>query len=213
MKKIVFTTFILCTASHLLCAQIKVINASLINPDSSNAFVGVENMFDIVNVGKQPYTLKANSSSIQSTQKFNSFIVKPHSAGIDTFEIIKNGKTVYSKVFTLSYLPPPEVALGAITKNTASKEEIIANKGLFVRAYNFKRWGETVILTFTLKIKSNNIKEADETITINGNLLSEKAIAVIRTLMHDDVITFDNIKARGVDSRTISFRPFSITIK
>ena len=213
MRKNIILSLAFFTVCANLFAQIDIINTSLLVPDSNTIFVGVQNVVSIEKAGKEKYELRSGRCHVQSNSTPEGFIVMATSPGTDTLWAIHNGKKVYSKVFTLSFLPLPQVFLGSIRKDVASKEEIVANKGLVVRAGNFKKNTDMVIISYTVKIKSNNIKEADETITINGNLLSEKAIAVIRTLMHDDVITFDNIKARGVDSRTISFRPFSITIK
>lgn len=213
MKKTIFAAFIFFATTNIICAQINLINSSLIIPDSNTAFIGVQNVFEILNTDKARYTLKANSSSIQPAEKINSFIVNPHSVGVDTFHVIKNGKPVYSKVFTLSFLPPLQATLGSLTKDVASKEEIIANKGLLVKACNFRKMGELTIISFILKIKSNNIKEGEESIANNGNLLTEKAISVIKSLTHNDVVTFDDIKAHWSDSRTITLPSFSITIK
>ncbi|MFT3704525.1 MAG: GldM family protein [Agriterribacter sp.] len=214
MRKYLFLPLIFILVCNSPFAQINIINTSLIVPDSNTAFIGVENIFEIVNAGKTAYTLKANGSLVQSTEKPNSFTVKPHSPGADTFHIIMNGKTVFTKIFTLSYLPLPKAALGAINKNTASREEIIANKGLMVRAGNFKAATNMRVLSFLIKIKSATLNEGDELVTINGNLLSEKAIAVITKLKSNDVITFDNIKgAVGPNFCPAGLYSFSITIK
>jgi hypothetical protein len=213
MKKIIFAAFSIFAGTDFIYAQVNLINSSLIIPDSNTAFIGVQNVFEIVNADKATYTLKANSTSIQPAEKLNSFIVKPHSAGADTFQIIKNGKTVYSKVFTRIFLPPPQAILGSIVKDVASKEEIIANKGLVVNAFNFKGVIGMPIRYYTLKIKSNAIKDEDKVIVIAGSLLSPKAITVINTLTPGDLVTFDEIQARTPDTRIVTLKSFSITIK
>jgi len=213
MKKIFFATLIFFAATDLTHAQVDVINASLIIPDSNTAFVGVQNIFEIVNADKGTYTLLANSSSIEASQKLNSFIVKPHFAGADTFQVIKNGKTVYSKIFKYSYLPMPDIMLGSLDKKEASREEIVANKALLIKKYNCKYLESWKVISFVLKTKSNTIKQEDTAIAINGNLLSDKANAFIQSLAKNDVVTFDDIHVMSGDGRTVILHPFSINIK
>lgn len=71
-----------------------------------------------------------------------------------------------------------------------------------------------VILSYTVKIKSSVVKEGDDNIANNRNLFTEKVIAVLRSLTHNDVITFDDIKvATGPNFCHRALRSFSVTIK
>ncbi|MFT3948310.1 MAG: GldM family protein [Agriterribacter sp.] len=213
MKKIFFTALIFFSGKSILYAQVDVINTILIVPDSNTVFIGVENIFEIVHAAKGEYILKAISSQIQRSEKLNSFIVKPHALGVDTFCVLKEGRTIYSKAFTVSYLPPPIAILGAIEKNIVPKEQVIAGRGLFVKKHNCTCLENWVVRSYTLKIQSRNIKEEDAIIYINGNLLPDKVIVIIQSLSKNDVITFDDIKAVGPTGRIVTLRPISITIQ
>ena len=101
MKKIFFTVLLFSASTSVLYAQIDIINTTLIEPDSNTAFIGIENIFEIVSAAKEEYVLKTSSSNIERTQKSNTFTIRPHSAGVDTFLVLKEGKPVYSKVFTV----------------------------------------------------------------------------------------------------------------
>jgi len=213
MKKIVVTVLLFFAGMTILSAQVDVINTILIVPDSNSAFIGVENKFEVLPAVKEIYTLKANSSQIQQAEELNSFIVKPHAPGVDTFYVLKDGKAIYAKVFTVSYLSPPAAILGAIDKSTATKEQVIASKGLVIKKYNCRCFEYWAVRSFILKAQSRNIKEEDTIVYVNGNLLPDKAIAIIRSLSKNDVITFDNIKAVGPGGRIVTLRPVSITIQ
>ncbi len=213
MRKNIILSLAFFTVSTNLFAQIDIINTSLLVPDSNTIFVGVQNVVSIEKAGKEKYELRSGRCHVQSNSTPEGFIVMATSPGTDTLWAIHNGKKVYSKVFTLSFLPPPQVFLGSIRKDVASKEEIVANKGLVVRAGNFKKNTDMVILSYTVKIKSSVVKEGDDNIANNRNLFTEKVIAVLRSLTHNDVITFDDIKvATGPNFCPRALRSFSVTI-
>jgi hypothetical protein len=191
-------------------AQTDIINITLISQDADTAYVGIENSFEITASGKGNYELRAGFCQIQKTSKPDHYIVKPHAAGIDTFYVIQDGKAVFSKIFRLIYLPLPRVQIGSLNKKTASKEEIIAGKELIPKIYNCKCSLSMEITGYILTI---NTREGKKHIPVNGNLLSEKAIGAIELLAGNDSISFDDIKARGADDRSIALPSFSITIR
>lgn len=191
-----------------LFAQIDLINMSLMNKDSNVAYIGIENEIQIQGAGNKNYFLRGSAESkIEKVDQLR-FLLSPKAPGIDTLYVVTGGRMVSSKVFRYEKCPDMVARLGGLQKNVASREEIIAQRGLIVYAGNYNT--SRIILSFLLHVSG---KEVETNLGINGNMMTSEAISVVRQLKKGDTITFDSIKASCASGRTITLHPFSITIK
>jgi hypothetical protein len=188
-------------------------NQTSLSFDSSLVFVGIKNSVKIFTKPGDNYLLKSQTSRVEKTNKRDVFDVYPLEAGIDTFSIVRNNMVIFQKPFLAVRLSPPIVALGNINSGYSSAPEIIANGGIIMRIPNCNCMPVYEIISFAIDITSNSVSDLNKKISVKGTRLTKEAIAAIKLMKPNDVVTFRRVRMKSAATIVREFPPFSITIK
>lgn len=171
----------------------------------------LKTLFKIQAADNKKYLLQGSiNSKIEENERLG-FVLSPKTPGIDTLYLKDGEKVVFAKVFRYEKYPDDVARLGGLERNIATREEVIAQRGLVVHTGNYKN--SRVVLNFLLRAKGKALPEGETVLSINGNMLTPEAIAIIKKLKAGDTITFDSIRASCTSGRVLTLYPFSVTIR
>lgn len=190
-------------------AQIDLINQTSQRRDSSFLFQEVENHLEVTGGPGTGWKLKARNATVSATDSPRLFTLETSRLGQDTLELLQKGKVVLSKVFQVINIQNPVAHWGALTRNTASVPEVIANKRMTVFVPGCNCAGEWHIVSFSMNFVTD---QQPPPIHIEGTILTPEAIRVIQRLRPGDKIIFNEIYAVCRTCRVREWPPFTITI-
>jgi hypothetical protein len=190
-------------------AQIDLVNRLSQRTDSNFMFKDDPNQLEVIASQSSGWQLKTRSAQISVTDSPRLWIVEPGRIGPDTLQLLQKGKIVLTKIFQVIYRDNPVARWGALSKNTATVPEVIANRRmtLFVAGCNCN--GLFRIVSYRMSFVGNQLTDA---INIDGTILTAQAIQMIQKLRPGDKIIFEEIHVVGRSDRVRELPPFTITI-
>lgn len=105
------------------------------------------------------------------------------------------------------------VKVGNIIKDTASTNEIIANRGLRIILKGYPKDFKIAVLGFCITTINNNSDTLAVNVGANGNFLSKDQIQELKKLHGYGKIIFHSIRAAGVSGKVRELPPFSLTVR
>ena len=193
-------------------AQVTLSNRSLVTPDTSILFQHMENSIKVLGTNRKVHMVSQNGTGI-AVHDSNTFVIRPNTLKPDTLLVYAGKKLLLKQVFIIDTVPEPSLQLGNIESDTATINEIMANK--VVRAvlkgslYAFP----VRIISFSTTCIGPAGETPDKAIAVQGNLLSPQQEDRIKQLKKNSKILFDDILAVTPDGRTRRLSPFAITIR
>lgn len=196
-----------------LFAQVGMKNMSLKHPDSALLYIGAQNFIEIS--GLDNYTnleLKSSSGTVNPFEdgKFHLLVRRQ---GPDTVLLFRNHKLIFTKIYSIKYIPDAKSQLGYITEKTATVNQILQNTKLYVvlpgcdYKHNFRIRSFELIL-----IDPKNILLQNSGPT-RGNELNSIHLEEIKKLKPGSRLVFENIKATCPYCAGWTLNTLTITIK
>jgi hypothetical protein len=105
------------------------------------------------------------------------------------------------------------VRVGNIIKDTASTNEIIANRGLRIILKGYPGDFKIAVLSFDITTVNKNRDTLAANVGARGNFLSKDQITELRKLNGSGKITFHSIRAVGVSGTVRELPPFSLIVR
>lgn len=193
-------------------AQVTISNMSLVKPDSNILFQLMDNKIKVLGTNQKADIVSQNGAHIASYDS-NTFIINPGTLTHDTILVYAGKKLLLKKIFTIDTLPELSIQLGNIQGDTATTNEIIANK-ILIAIFKGSLYNNPIrVISFTTTFIGPDAEMQDNIITTQGNLLSNEQVAIIKQLKKNSKILFDDILAVGSESKTRRLSPFTITIR
>lgn len=177
-------------------SQVKILNQSLIYPDSAVLYVGVGNKIIIIgpDTTKQ-FEVISSSGTLQSNKRneYDARVSKPNS--LDTIFVLYKKKIIASKIFRVDLIGEPIAMLDSIKTRIVTKAELKKCKELKVNIPNCISIINERITVFKYQIYFD-CKTCDEIPVLeNSNgILNKNFYKYIDYLKSGDKIYFENIK-------------------
>jgi hypothetical protein len=105
------------------------------------------------------------------------------------------------------------VRLGNIIKDTASTNEIIANRGLRIILKGYPSGFKAAVLGFDITTVNQNRDTIAVNVSTSGNLLSKDQIHELKKLNGYGKVIFHRIRAVGGSGSVRELPPFSLTVR
>ncbi len=194
-------------------AQVIIRNMSLVKPDSNILIQYQDNMIKVSGTNQKTHIISKNGLTI-STYDSNTFIIKPKTLKPDILMVYAGKELLLKKIFTIDTIPDPIIQLGYIMHDTATIQEIIANK-LLIAMYKGSLLNDPIqVLRFSTTFIGPNKDMLNIFIPIQGNKLSMEQVAIIKQLEKNSKILFDDIIiATTSNPKERRLAPFAITIR
>lgn len=194
-------------------SQVTIKNLSLVKPDSNILFYPIDNKLKVSGTNQKTHIISKNGSTI-SAYDSNTFRIIPKTLRPDTLLVYAGKELLLKKIFTVDTIPNPSLQLGYIQNDTATIQEILANKVLHAMFKGSLLYDPIRILSFSTTF----IGPDDSTLNIyippiEGNMLSEEQVAIIKQLKKNSKIQFDAIIAMTSNPKPRRLAPFAITIR
>ena len=192
--------------------QVLLKNLLLSKPDSNVLFLGWENRIQLYSPNGQKATLVSQNGSSVYESGQNQFVVFPKSLHPDILKVFINKKIASSKKYILDTISIFSTQLGNLRTDTASVNEILANKGLRYfnnnRLFNYPYSVVTFWIT-TIDARGDTLTRKTPT---DGNILSTEQQSNIRLLTKNCTLIFDHIiiTAPGMKNRQVDPLKFVI---
>jgi len=194
-------------------SQVTVKNMSLVRPDSNILLASIDNRIKVSGTNQKTHIISKNGSTI-STYDSNTFRVVPKTLRPDTLLVYAGKELLLKKIFTVDTIPNPSIQFGYIQHDTATVREILANKVLHAMFKGSLLNDPIRILGFSTTFIGPDADTLNIFIPpIEGNMLSEDQVAIIKQLKKNSKIVFDAIIAINSDSKARRLAPFAITIR
>lgn len=186
---------------------------SLVKPDSNILFQHKDNMIKVLGTKLNTQIISKNGSTI-STYESNTFFVNPKTLKPDTLVVYAGKELLLKQIFTIDTIPNLTIQLGYMLHDTATVQEIIANKVLHAMFRGSLFYDPIQVLRFSTTFISPNGDMLNIFIPVQGNMLSMEQVAIIKQLEKNSKILFDDIIITITsDSKERRLAPFAITIK
>lgn len=170
-------------------------------------------MIYVLGTNQKTHIISKNGSTV-STYDSNTFRVKPKTLRPDTLLVYAGKELLLQKIFTVDTIPNPSLQLGYIQHDTATVGEILANKELHAIFKGSLLNDPIRMLSFSTTFIGPDADTLNIFIPpIEGNMLSEEQVGIIKQLKKNSKIQFDAIIAKTSDSKARRLAPFSITIR
>ena len=194
-------------------SQVTIKNMSLLRPASNILFCLIDNKLKVSGTNQKTRIISKNGSTISSYDS-NTFSVKPKTLRPDTLLVYAGKELLLKKIFTVDTIPNPSIQLGYIQNDTATVMEILANKVLYASFKGSLLNDPIRILGFSTTF----IGPDDDMLNIyippiEGNVLSEEQVTIIKQLKQNSKIQFDTIIAITSNPKPRRLAPFTITIR
>lgn len=189
-------------------------NMSLVKPDSNILFYPIDNKIQVLGTNQKTHIISKNGSTITSYDS-NTFRVTPKTLKPDTLLVYAGKELLLKKIFIVDTIPNPGIQLGYIQHDTATVQEILANKVLHAMFKGSLLNDPIQVLGFSTTF----IGPDDDMLNIyippiEGNMLSEEQLAIIKQLKKNSKILFDDIIiAITSNPKKRRLAPFAITIR
>ncbi len=105
------------------------------------------------------------------------------------------------------------VQVGMISCDTATTEEIIANRGLRVELKGYPKDFKIYFMGFSMTFIDRNRDSIAKDVWTNGQFLSAEQITFLRKLNGTGKLIFDKIQVTGLNSKIRELDPFSLVIR
>ena len=197
-----------------LYGQVTIKNLSSLKPESNILFHPKDNKLWISGTKLKPHIISKNGSII-SAYDSNTFVVNPKSLTPDTLFVYAGKELLLKKIFTIDTIPEPTIQLGYIQHDTCTVQEIIANKVLNATLKGSLLNDPIKVLGFsTTFIGPDNNTLNIYIPPIEGNMLSNEQVAIIKKLKKNSKILFDDIIiAFTSNPKPRRLPPFVVTIR
>jgi hypothetical protein len=169
-------------------------------------------MIKVSGTNQKTHVISKNGLTI-STYDSNTFIVNPKTLKPDTLLVYAGKELLLKKIFNIDTMPDLIIQLGYIRHDTATIQEIIANKVLITKFKGSLLYEPIQILSFSTTFIIPNGDMQKIFIPTQGNKLSKEQVAIIKQLKKNSKILFDDIIAVGSNSKKRRLSPFAITIR
>ena len=210
IRLIVSLMIISCLRSH---AQTNLLNRTSRRTDSNFVYREVSNVFGVTGGKNVKWHLIAKHSDVAATDSPWLFKVVSSRPGADTFFLSRNGTVILTKIFYVISLSPPYVHWGVLKKDTATKEEVIANRRMIVSLRECDSCLHFTVFAFSIKFITDQFPEYQKMIKVQGDELTGDAVSLIGKLTHGDKVVFDRILVEAHYSRIREMPGFTIFIK
>jgi hypothetical protein len=194
-------------------AQTTLLNRTSRRVDSNFVFSEVSNVFEVTSSKNVKWRLIAKHSEITATDSPWLFKVESSRLGPDTFFLSRNGTVIVTKIFNVIQPSPPYAHWGVLKKDTATKEEVIANKRMIISLPECDNCVRFMVFGFTIKFITDQLPEYQKMINVQGYELTGEAASLIAKLAHGDKIVFDRILVEARDARVREMPGFTLVIK
>jgi hypothetical protein len=205
--------YLLLLCFYPVLGQISIKNINSISPDSNILFKDVDNRLKISTNGLKGIRLISNNDNNITSTYDNDFIIIPRSSQPDTLKIFSGKRLLLVRRYLIETVSVPSVRLGSIQSDTASVNEILANRGLrFItnkQLYNF----QYRVFYFSTSFLNQNLDTVATTISSDGNLLSKEQQTIIKIQVPNSRVIFHNITVGGPGMKLRQFAPFYIVIR
>jgi GldM C-terminal domain len=195
-------------------SQVTIKNMSLVKPDTNILLQHIDNMIKVLGTNQKTHIISRNGSSVSAYDN-NTFGVKLKTLSPDTLLVYAGKELILKKIFTVDTIPNPGIQLGYIQHDTATVQEILANKGLNAR-YKGSLFQDTIrILSFSTTFIGPDGHTLNIYIPpIEGNMLTDEQVAIIKQLRKNSKILFDDIIiVINSNPKKRRLAPFAITIR
>ena len=190
-------------------AQTLLYNTDLLKPDSNILFFAKNHLRLSKKLNLKTVKIITKNSTVTIEDDY--LVITPTSLGVDTISIWKGTKLIVSKIYTIQKHSFPFAQIAYSKDSITTIEKILRKPRLnLVSLYNIK----SDIVAYTCTIIKRN--ENDKTFTfkeVNGYMLTQDIIYIIKTLKPGDIIRFNDIKVLGTDTRGLILSPLNITIQ
>jgi len=195
--------------------------SATISPTKMNVFYkGVDNPVSVSASGKADYQLDVNITAGKIFKTDTGWIVKdlPGEAFETTISIYADDETgkkfMGEQYFRVKDLPNPSaLVMGADEDGKISKKRLLTNPFLLCMLPDYVDFKfDFKVLSFQMIIPTGGGSQYVTTEKADGMMLTERMKSAIETTGKDDIIIFQNIRAKG-PIRTRKIKPLTITIK
>ena len=173
---------------------------------------GIDNWLKIAGPAGKISLVSKNGSKI-SAHENNEFMVTPPDIKSEILSVYSGTKLLMKKSFSIDTMTMFTFQLGNIQSDTASKAEVLANRG--VRAFVKKSLYNLPcrIICFTTTFLGPNSDTLMAPINVEGNMLSKEQESIIRELRRNSKIIFDAIRVMTPNSRIREWPGFTLVIR
>ncbi len=211
MKIPLYILFIL--LSLQLQAQVSLENLSLKDTKVKEMYRYHLNDLKIVSIDTNAlYKLKAKFSEVKPSPISNTeFLVYSKYLGIDTLEIIKNGKVIKTEYFEVKKTPEPNAWICFPSRNELSVQQIILNPRIYCYEPTINLKIKTVVTSFMIIILDSQGNKV-----FSGNNISDKinrdALTIIKSLKRGSQVLLEDIRCVGSEVCPRKLKPLNIKI-
>jgi hypothetical protein len=194
--------------------QIKILNTSLVNPDTNLVYIDVQNFIQITGTDNLT-NFKCSINGVEQKLYKNGTFVLRASAKTSTYQVklSRGAKILEEKTYQSSIILEPKAGLGTkcFGDTVLSIPEIIANNKIHIEIPNCLFHFYMRVDRFDFSIYSNG--KIIYSVIIYGNSLRQIELDLLKGLKHGDSIKFENIRASGPEDARIKKEFFNIEVK
>lgn len=192
-------------------SQVTMKNTSLVT-DTNLLYQNMDNWIQVSGINTE-VTLISRNQSIVSAYDNNKFIVIPKTMRSDTLLVYSGKRLLFKKNFSIDTLPNLTIQIGNIQKDTATTNDILANKGLSVIFRGSLYYFPVQIVSFRTSFVMPELDTLATRIKVEGNMFSKQQETIIKQLKVNSKIIFDEIRVVSRGSTTRTLWPFIMIIK
>ncbi|HUM51146.1 MAG TPA: GldM family protein [Chitinophagales bacterium] len=212
----------LCVLGFLLLiinsfSQIRILNQSLIYPDSAVLYVGVDNWLKIEGTdSSKQYFVHSSYGNLKesSFRNFNTFYLYGNKYNYRDTIVVYNSKMqkLAEQIFRVDFISDPITVLDSIPVGFITKNQLMKAQRLYVEIPNCLLRSMYDILSFSVIF---NCKKCDDFPVISnaGSFMSPQFFKVIPYLTFGDKVIFEEIKVKGSSAMTRKLPAIAYTIK
>jgi len=205
--------FLLLLPALNCCAQIDLINRTMVRKDSNFVFTDLVNELVVTGTKNIHLQLKATHTRITPADSPRLFYIEADKPGTATFTLLQDGKAVLTKTFKI--IPSPGLVLrwGALRTDTATAMEVIAHRRMIISLPGSTYCHDCSVRGFDIDLVTGQSSDRNRVIRIEGNTLTPEAASLISKLNHGDKIVFSRILTYAFSCRLREWPGFTIFIK
>lgn len=200
-----------------LFSQIRILNQSLIFPDSAVLYVGVDNRLKIEGTdSSKQYYVHSSYGNLKEIafRNFNTFYLYGNKYNYRDTIIVYNSKMqkLAEQIFRVDFINNPVTVLDSIPVGLITKNQLLKAQRLYVIIPNCLLRSMFDILSFNVTF---DCKKCDgfSVISNTGSFLSPQFYKAIPYLTFGDKVIFEEIKVKGVDGLSRKLPSITYTIK
>jgi hypothetical protein len=204
--------FISVLISRNTWSQVAIKNASLVKPDTNALVYWSENVLTVSGTSAKVNLISSVGNTIIATGN-NQFSVHPRTLKTDTLSVFAGKNLLLKKAFFFDTTFSIKIHVGNISNDTATVNEILANKGLKVVVNSLHNSPPLRIIGFYTTFTGPSQDTLARHVPAEGNLFTIEQQTIIKRLARNSKIIFDYVVLRAPDSRDRAVGPYFIFVK